>query len=226
MSDENTKSDYRSAIIGLLVAAALLGAFIWRLPVNGWGSLLWFAVMAGMSIIRIPHEQKAKKLATNETRQGRVENLLLLGVTLGAALIPAIHLATGLFGFADYPVPAHWPFLGLLLAAPGLWLFYRSHADLGKNWSVSLEIRKDHGLITHGVYSRIRHPMYTAIFLLYTAQAVFIHNWIAGLSGLMTFGLMYLIRAPIEEAMMREQFGQAYDEYCSGTGRLWPKLSK
>ena len=39
------------------------------------------------------------------------------------------------------------------------------------------------------------------------------------------FGLMYVIRTPNEEAMMRDQFGPEYDAYCAATGRLWPKLS-
>jgi protein-S-isoprenylcysteine O-methyltransferase Ste14 len=47
----------------------------------------------------------------------------------------------------------------------GLWLFYRSHADLGTNWSITLEIREQHRLITQGVYRRIRHPMYSALGL-------------------------------------------------------------
>ncbi len=46
-----------------------------------------------------------------------------------------------------------------------LWLFWRSHADLGRNWSQAFELRKGHELITHGVYRVVRHPMYAAIWL-------------------------------------------------------------
>ena len=115
---------------------------------------------------------------------------------------------------------------GAVLLGFGLWLFRRSHADLGRNWSVTLELREEHRLVTSGVYERIRHPMYSAIFLVYTAQALLIHNWIAGLGGIFSFGLMYVIRVPKEEAMMREQFGEAYDAYCRSSGRLWPKYLK
>ncbi|MEM9621848.1 MAG: protein-S-isoprenylcysteine O-methyltransferase [Pseudomonadota bacterium] len=223
MSEPRTRN-YAANVVGILFATALLAAIIWRLPINGWGSILWFLTMAVTGIIRRPHEQLAKGVATQQSRQDLVENLLLFGVVLGSALLPALHLVTGVFSFADYEAPTLLLLCGVLCAVPGLWLFWRSHADLGHNWSFTLEIREDHGLITRGIYTRIRHPMYAAIFLLYGAQALFIHNWIAGLSGLVAFGLMYVIRVPIEEAMMREQFGEAYDEYCTQTGRMLPRL--
>lgn len=211
-------------ITGAILALALLAAFIWRLPINGWGSILWFASMTVMGIIRIPHESAAKETATTESRQSALENVLLAAVAIGSAALPALHLATGLLSVANYRVEAWWPFAGVPVAALGMWLFWRSHVDLGRNWSVSLELREDHGLVTSGVYERIRHPMYTSIFLLYAAQAIFIHNWIAGLSGLVAFGAMYVVRTPREEAMLLNEFGAAYAAYCGQSGRLLPKL--
>jgi protein-S-isoprenylcysteine O-methyltransferase Ste14 len=34
---------------------------------------------------------------------------------------------------------------------------------------------------------------------------------------------MWFIRVPQEEAMMRETFGKAYDDYCRRAGRLFPR---
>jgi protein-S-isoprenylcysteine O-methyltransferase Ste14 len=50
--------------------------------------------------------------------------------------------------------------IGTALLGAAIWLFWRSHRDLGKNWSPSLEISAQQTLITHGVYRTIRHPMY------------------------------------------------------------------
>ena len=58
----------------------------------------------------------------------------------------------------------------LVVFHPGEGLVH-AHADLGLNWSITLEMRKGHELIVHGVYRRIRHPMYAAIFLFAVAQA-------------------------------------------------------
>jgi protein-S-isoprenylcysteine O-methyltransferase Ste14 len=106
----------------------------------------------------------------------------------------------------------------------GNWVFWRSHRDLGTNWSPTLEIREQHTLVTHGIYRRIRHPMYLSIWLLVIAQALILQNYIAGFSGLVPFALLYFLRVPKEERMMREEFGKAYDEYLLVTGRILPKF--
>jgi protein-S-isoprenylcysteine O-methyltransferase Ste14 len=104
-----------------------------------------------------------------------------------------------------------------------IWLFWRSHADLGLNWSMTLEMRKDHELVTRGVYRRVRHPMYAAIFLFAIAQGLVLQNWLAGWGGFVSFALLYLVRAPREEKMMSEFFGEEYGRYVRRTGRLWPR---
>jgi protein-S-isoprenylcysteine O-methyltransferase Ste14 len=104
------------------------------------------------------------------------------------------------------------------------WLFWRSHADLGLNWSVSLEVRQGHQLVTHGIYRRIRHPMYTAIFLYGLAQGLLLPNWLAGWSSLVPFTIMYLLRVRREEQMMLQFFGDDYRSYMTRTGRLLPRL--
>jgi protein-S-isoprenylcysteine O-methyltransferase Ste14 len=105
-----------------------------------------------------------------------------------------------------------------------LWLFWRSHADLGRNWSVSLELRKDHQLIRHGVYRSIRHPMYASIWLFSLAQGMLLENWLAGWSAVVTFAPLYFLRTPREERMMSEVFGGEYDDYMARTGRLFPRI--
>ncbi|MEM6427415.1 MAG: protein-S-isoprenylcysteine O-methyltransferase [Cyanobacteria bacterium P01_H01_bin.119] len=213
-----------SKLIFPLIAIVLVVAIIWRSPINGWGSLVWLAGTISMGIIRTPHERLNKGNEITESRQTAVENALLAIVAIGSALLPALHLTLGVLNFANYTLPLWATAGGVGLLVAGLWLFWRSHADLGRNWSVTLEIRRDHDLITSGVYQHIRHPMYAAIFLIAIAQALLIHNWIAGLSSFAAFGLMYIIRVPREEAMMRERFGKTYEAYCRNTGRVFPKL--
>ncbi|MEM8788896.1 MAG: protein-S-isoprenylcysteine O-methyltransferase, partial [Pseudomonadota bacterium] len=112
--------------------------------------------------------------------------------------------------------------IGLVCAAVGLWLFWRSHADLGRNWSPQLELRQTHRLISSGIYARIRHPMYAAIFALTAAQTLLPNNWIAGPAGLVTFTVLYVIRIGPEEDMMRDRFGAEWVAYAAGTRRLFP----
>ena len=79
-------------------------------------------------------------------------------------VLPLVSIVTPALSFADYPLHPVPFFLGTICLFIGLWLFYRAHTDLGVNWSISLEIRENHKLVTHGVYEYIRHPMYTAYF--------------------------------------------------------------
>ena len=112
--------------------------------------------------------------------------------------------------------------IGLMAMALALWLFYRSHADLGTNWSATLEVREDHRLVTTGVYARVRHPMYTALFAYAIGQALLFPNWIAGPACLVAFTLMFLLRFRAEERMLLERFGRDYESYMSRTRRLVP----
>jgi protein-S-isoprenylcysteine O-methyltransferase Ste14 len=103
-----------------------------------------------------------------------------------------------------------------------LWLFWRAHADLGTNWSAVLELSRDHQLVQHGVYQRVRHPMYSAIFLFSAAQGMMLSNWLAGWGALLAFWLLYSERVAREEQLMLDRFGDQYADFMQRTGRLTP----
>ena len=166
---------------------------------------------------RTKHEQKAVKQIDG------LEKTLLIGVFLATLLLPLLYLFTPLLTYADYQLPAPVPFMGAATMAASLWLFWRSHTDLGQNWSVSLELRENHELITSGVYRRIRHPMYSSIWLWALAQGMLLHNWFAGWSVVPAFAAMYFLRTPREERLMCEKFGAQYHAYMRQTGRLFPR---
>lgn len=48
--------------------------------------------------------------------------------------------------------------VGLVVYVLTQLLLWRTHVDLGLNWSKVLEIREDQEFITHGVFRPIRHP--------------------------------------------------------------------
>lgn len=169
----------------------------------------------------------ARRTKSNELVVRRVDALekTLLGIVIPTStLLPLLYLFTPLLGFADYRLPAFAQWSGAVLMVAALWLFWRSHADLGANWSVSLELRKGHQLVRHGVYRSIRHPMYASIFLWSLAQGLILENWLAGWSAGVTFALMYFLRTPREERMMCDVLGEEYRDYMRQTGRLFPRI--
>jgi protein-S-isoprenylcysteine O-methyltransferase Ste14 len=168
----------------------------------------------------------ARRTRGNEkavSRAGR-DRILIAIVGVGSLLLPVLYLFTRWLAFADYRLPAWAPWLGTLVMCYALWLFWRSHADLGLNWSVTLEVRKGHQLVKHGVYRLIRHPMYAAIWFFSLAQGLLLQNWLAGWSAFVLFAPMYFLRTPREEQMMCEVFGQGYRDYMRQTGRIFPRF--
>jgi protein-S-isoprenylcysteine O-methyltransferase Ste14 len=113
---------------------------------------------------------------------------------------------------------------GVVLFSLGLWLFHRSHVDLSTNWSVSLDIREKHTLITSGVYRRVRHPMYSAILFQAVGQALVAPNWIVGAFYLGAFILLHSFCVGPEEQMMLQQFGDRYESYMRKSQRLIPGI--
>ncbi|NJO87790.1 MAG: isoprenylcysteine carboxylmethyltransferase family protein [Chloroflexia bacterium] len=175
-------------------------------------------------IIRYPFNREQKKNTITINQKTTEEKLLLGGAFLGMGLIPVIHILTSVFAFADYTQPLIFNIVGIIITIPALWLFYRSHRDLGKNWSPSLEIREGHHIVDGGVYKYIRHPMYSAIWLWVIVQACLLPNWVAGFSGIVGFGFLYFLRVGKEEVMMQQQFGEQYTAYKQKTKRLIPFL--
>ena len=176
-----------------------------------------------MVAIRAPHGQRSRGVKILKNRKGKQEVILLALAMLGF-FVPLIWVVSPAFSFAEYPLRLGPLVAGTACFVVGLWLFHRSHADLGTNWSITLQVREQHRLIVHGVYSRIRHPMYTALLLYSIGQVLVLPNWIAGPSYLVTFGILLAFRLRAEERMMLEEFGDEYTEYMAKTKRLVPGL--
>ena len=192
---------------------------------NAWyGTGVYWVAMVASIFIRAPHAHRSKIVKVIQSRKGALEVALLVLVGVGVLLLPLLFTATRVLSFADYPLTPSAFVSGIGAIAVWLWLFYRSHADLGTNWSVTLQVRENHRLITSGIYARVRHPMYAALFANAVAQALLLANWIAGPAMLVTFSLMFALRVGPEERMLLERFGDEYAAYAKRTKRLVPGI--
>ena len=189
-----------------------------------FGRVEFLLGLVAMMAIRAPYARRCAKLSVVDRQKGRREITLLALMWIATTILPLISIATAILSFADYRLRGIPFSLGTVCLISGLWLFYRAHADLGDNWSIGLEIRAQHKLVNHGVYERVRHPMYTSIFLQAIAQAFLLPNWIAGPCCLLAFILMFAVRVGAEERMMMKQFGDDYALYMHRTKRLAPGI--
>ncbi len=184
--------------------------------------LVWWAGVIGWYVIRYPHQRRSRKTPVASRRERVREGALLAVSFAGLFVLPVIYVTTGAPQVANYPFHPMLAWLGTAVFALALVGFYRTHRDLGRFWSVTLEIRQTHQLVTTGVYRRVRHPMYAAFFLWAAAQALLLPNWIAGPAGLAGFGTLFALRVGREERMMEATFGDAYRAYAARTWRVVP----
>jgi protein-S-isoprenylcysteine O-methyltransferase Ste14 len=186
---------------------------------------IYFAALIVEIVIRAPFARKRRQEQISERRYSEQEKAVLGLLLLGGFVAPIIYAATDWLAFANYSLPAWAGWLGVILLGGALFIFWRAHADLGINWSPTLEIRAQHELITRGIYGLIRHPMYASQWVLVFAQPLLLQNWIAGFAGLLAFIPFYALRVRAEEQLMIETFGDQYRQYMQNVGAVIPKLS-
>jgi len=84
---------------------------------------------------------------------------------------------------------------------------------LGRFWSLDLEIRAEHRLVTEGIYRYVRHPAYSAIMLEIVSVPLVANAF--GALALALFGYVPLLlwRWRCEEREMIQKFGDRYIQY-------------
>jgi protein-S-isoprenylcysteine O-methyltransferase Ste14 len=186
--------------------------------------LVWLAGMIGWYVIRYPYQRKARRADVSKSFVDWREQAVLVVLSLGLFVVPLLIIATGHPKALDRQFVPMLASLGVIVDCAALWLFYRSHADLGRNWSATLKVRTTHTLVKAGVYRYVRHPMYSSFLLLALAQALLLSNWLADAAGLLAVGLLFTGRILREEQMMLDLFGEEYRSYMSTTTRIVPWL--
>lgn len=194
------------------IGVAAIGEIVWVL-----GIVTWY-------VIRYPFERRARRRRVVTNRSSATDTVGLAAALFGMAILPGFYVASGIPEAADYPANAWAIALGTIIFAAALWVFRRSHKELGRNWSITLEIREQHRLVETGPYARVRHPMYTSFLLMAVGQAFLLANWVAGLAGLIGFAVLFFLRVGKEERMMLEIFGAEYRAYMERTKRIIPYL--
>ncbi|PSH59220.1 protein-S-isoprenylcysteine O-methyltransferase [Phyllobacterium sophorae] len=194
------------------------------MSVGSVGEIVWVLGIVAWYVIRYPFERRAKRVRVVSDVRSRSEIIGLVSALFGLAILPGFYVATGIPGSADYAASAWAVALGTVIFALALWVFRRSHKELGRNWSITLEIREQHRLVSSGPYAFVRHPMYTSFLLMGLGQAFLLANWVAGLAGLIGFAVLFFLRVSKEERMMLENFGPQYRTYMERTKRIIPYI--
>ena len=111
-----------------------------------------------------------------------------------------------------------------LLIGSALFLFLAATRAMGANWSLVARTRADHSLVTGGIFARLRHPIYTAMFLFMAALAAAFGHLAQLIPAIPIFALGTAIRVREEERLLRARFGTGYDDYAPQVKRFVPGI--
>jgi protein-S-isoprenylcysteine O-methyltransferase Ste14 len=143
------------------------------------------------------------------------------GVAVVIGTLAAGALLERLAGRLTYrPVPA---LVGLALVAGGVWLNHRARRALGALWSPAIQVRTAHTVVETGPYAYVRHPVYAAAVLV-AAGSFLAHPSLATACLAGGFSAGVVVKARLEERVLRETLGEVYARYAARVPALVPRL--
>jgi protein-S-isoprenylcysteine O-methyltransferase len=160
-------------------------------------------------------------LGTDNTLDKGTRRLVwrLTSIGYNIAWIPVI------FNFGRLVILGGWlTWMGVAIMISGIVFRQYTIAFLGKFFTATIQIQKDHELIQTGPYRYIRHPSYLGILILSMGLGIALANWISLILCILlpTIGLMQRIR--FEEKELEQHFGKQYQDYIKNTWRVIPLI--
>jgi len=163
------------------------------------------------------HDVKA--IARREPLGSRLMHIVPL--TIAFALISTPRSRVPLLGEHFMPYSAWLFWIGAVLTLAGLLFSVWARVHLGRNWSATITVKKDHELVMSGPYRFARHPIYSGLLLAFVGSALALAQWRGVVAVTLVFWSFWR-KLRIEERWMREQFGTAYEEYTRRVAALIP----
>jgi len=161
-----------------------------------------------------------------EAKRDRASYLGLLLQAVGYFTVWVGPLQRGQFSWAESKPIWAWTMAALVvaIAASSVWLVNWSARRLGKQWSLGARLVENHVLIEDGPYRFVRNPIYTGMFGMLIATGLATALWISLLVGVALFAIGTGIRIRIEERLLREEFGERFDDYVRRVWALIPGI--
>jgi protein-S-isoprenylcysteine O-methyltransferase Ste14 len=143
----------------------------------------------------------------------------------GALLLGALHAGLGPEAVGVWPVPSWLMSAGAVAAAMGTAVMSLAQVQMRDSWRIGIDRRSETALVTHGLYGRIRNPIFSGLFLA-LAGAVVLAPSAWSIMGALLIVQTIVIQVRAEERHLLARHGEAYARYASGVGRFVPGLGK
>ncbi|MFN2492670.1 MAG: isoprenylcysteine carboxylmethyltransferase family protein [Pyrinomonadaceae bacterium] len=125
---------------------------------------------------------------------------------------------------ANEVVAAGLGLTAVVAAVASVWLIMAAVKTLGREWSITARVLEGHKLATGGPYAYVRHPIYSGMLGMLLATALAISNLVTLPIALVVFFVGTMIRVRSEEKLLREAFGNEFDDYASRVHAIIPAL--
>lgn len=113
--------------------------------------------------------------------------------------------------------------IGFILMIIGMGFNLIVRTNLGKNWAPLSKTTEGQELVTEGIYSKVRHPFYLSILILFLGIAAISWNLYSVLFFILAL-IAVRVRIRKEEIELIAKFGEKYVKYKKETPMLIPKL--
>jgi protein-S-isoprenylcysteine O-methyltransferase Ste14 len=112
--------------------------------------------------------------------------------------------------------PAAW--IGVALCLGGLLILLISLISFGRSFRVGIDVDHPDQLVTTGIFSMSRNPIYVGFAVILIGEFLVFPNWIPliYLAGGLALFHRQVLR---EEEFLRNHYGQPYLDYCQGVRR-------
>jgi protein-S-isoprenylcysteine O-methyltransferase Ste14 len=114
-------------------------------------------------------------------------------------------------------------YLGVAIFLSGYAIRVIATKKLKKQFSFLVTIQENHQLITSGIYSMIRHPVYLGTILAVIGMFLVFPTWY-GLIFVVLYTSLLARRISLEEKLLLKTFGSVYEEYSTKSFRLIPHI--
>lgn len=143
---------------------------------------------------------------------------------IGSSIATVVAVAVAFVPALIFPHHAAAVWFGITLIAAGALLRRMCFAALGESFAGVVSVREHQTVIQSGPYRLVRHPSYTAAFLMFIGLGVGLGNGIGLLLLFVVHCFLYGRRVSVEEAALLATLGEPYRTYMSRTKRFIPYL--
>jgi protein-S-isoprenylcysteine O-methyltransferase Ste14 len=142
---------------------------------------------------------------------------ILIIIAFDGAWVPVI------FNFGRLLALGNWlTWVGVFIMISGVAFRRYVISFLGKFFTATVQIRKDHQLIKTGPYRYVRHPSYLGILILALGDGIALANWVSLLLCIVLPAIGIIKRINVEEKELSSHFGGQYQDYRKNTWRIIP----